>query len=114
VAALLWLPASAHCQLEFLAGIELLQCAGSTPCHSEPAAPDGACCPVEKSQYNPDRARLEIPCPELTPDLGHSIKPERLFEAHPIVPLDPAPPELRRVWHIMNRAALPPRPPSAS
>jgi len=116
LAALLWLPASAHCQLESLTGLEILKCADECPTSSAPAKnckDCNACCAVEKSQFRGQHIRLTIPAPELITSI-HALLllPERA-ELSP-VPLDrtAAPPDLPQRWHFIARNALPVRAPS--
>jgi len=67
LAAFLWLPASAHCQLETVPGLEFLRCAVTTadPHHPAKDCCDG--CASEQSQYRADHIRLNAPTPELIP-----------------------------------------------
>ena len=116
LAALLWLPASAHCQIESLSGIDLFSCAslaaplngGSHGCE------DNGCCAVEKSQYPVSQPRLTLPAPNLLPDLfaqllviARSLPAEVSFG----VIGDAAPPGLK-TWQFISRTALPARAPS--
>lgn len=117
LAACLWLPVSAHCQIESLTGLEFLQCGGSTlaetgACHDDEG--QSACCPVEKSQYQTSQLRVAPPAPALLPVLLAAVLPA----AEPPVTLlgaarlSTAPPHLPQTWLFVSRAALPVRAPS--
>ena len=49
LAASLWLPASAHCQLETVPGFEFLRCSVDTGDAQQPAKDCSNCCSVEQS-----------------------------------------------------------------
>lgn len=114
LAAFMWLPVSAHCQLEFVPGFEFLRC-NVTPVESHSPSKDcGSCCSVEKSQYRADQVRLNVPAPELLPSLPVTVLPE--VNSLPVEVslgiLTAAPPELPQSWHFLSRTALPVRAPS--
>lgn len=113
LAAFLWLPASAHCQLETVPGFAFLRCSFSTqPSHS-PCKDDG-CCSVEKSQYQTTQLRVVISVLDSFPIHFEPL----LNEAHSLPAevslgiLTAPPPPLLKTWHFASRAALPARAPS--
>lgn len=113
LAAFIWLPVSAHCQLESVPGFEFLRCA-TTSQNSQGHCNDGGCCSVEKSQYKSEQQRATLASPiflpaVLTPilDATHSLPAEVSVGI-----LTAAPPELPTTWHFLSRTALPARAPS--
>ena len=116
LAAFLWLPVSAHCQLESVPGLEFLRCAvdiqsargSSTDCG------DSGCCAVEKSQYKAEQLRLTLPPPDLLPvSFVPVVCVENSLPAEVSVGvLTAAPPQLRKTWQFASRTALPVRAPS--
>ena len=55
----LWLPATFHCQLESIPGLEFVRCASDTSNQSD--CSDDGCCAVEKQQYKSEQNRQTIP-----------------------------------------------------
>ena len=115
LAAFLWLPVSAHCQLEKVSGLEFLQCAvaaqtpdGSTDCG------DCGCCAVEKSQYKSSQARVAIPSSDLLPLLPVTLMDiaDKLPDEVGTAAFAAVPPELPKCWQFVFRTASPPRAPS--
>ena len=118
LAAFLWLPASAHCQLEALTGLEFLACETDSRCHddSKSSSDNAGCCSVEKSQY-PQAAQLRatLPSPHLFPVLFAWLRlpaPNALPAEFSGAILTTAPPELLPSRHFLFRTALPVRAPS--
>ena len=113
LAAFLWLPASAHCQLETIPGLELLRCAadGQSP---KGDCTDSGCCSVEKSQYKSEQQGVSLQLPALLPmDLTPVLDTVNSLPAEVSVGiLTAAPPELSATWHFISRTALPARAPS--
>jgi hypothetical protein len=118
LAAFLWLPVSAHCQLEALIGLEFLACETDSSCHGDPkSSSDTAdCCSVEKSQYQQAaQLRVNLPSPHLLPVMFMALI---LPAANALPPevctgiLTAAPPELLPGRHFLFRTALPVRAPS--
>lgn len=113
LAALLWLPAYAHCQLETLTGLEILQCTVAAPDSQAPAKDCDDCCAVEKSHYRADHSRLTIPTPELISPLQVLLlAPPQSELSQPTLDQTSAPPDLPQRWHFLARTALPVRAPS--
>ncbi|MFN3407351.1 MAG: hypothetical protein ACK45B_00010 [Limisphaerales bacterium] len=114
LAALLWLPVSAHCQLEAVSGLEFLRCVEEVPASHHAPEDCNACCAIEKSQYRAEQIRLSAPIPELLPVFLEPILPsDAKFPAEVSVGiLTAAPPELPGSWCNFSRTALPPRAPS--
>jgi hypothetical protein len=116
LAALVWLPASAHCQLEALTGLEFLQCAETTQtvCHPGHDCNRQGCCKVEQSHYRSEEFHVALPGPLLVtlaapltvPDA--SLAPQEIRRGI----LTAAPPQLVTSRHFLVRTALPVRAPS--
>jgi hypothetical protein len=114
--AFIWLPASAHCQLETIPGLEFLHCA------ADMRAADGTrtdcgnngCCAVEKSRYKAGQLGLTVPSPALLPvSLLPVLDTVNTLPAEVSVGiLTAAPPELLQTRHFISRTALPARAPS--
>jgi hypothetical protein len=116
LAAFLWLPASAHCELETVPGFEFLHCASGLPTtgSADAACDDCDCCAVEKSHYRTSHTGLTAPTSELIPEffahqqwvlpaLPADVRPGILtFAAVPLLPSR----------HFLGRTALPVRAPS--
>jgi hypothetical protein len=116
LAALLWLPASAHCQLESIDGLEFLHCtAVNEPVHcatSEDCSECG-CFALEKSHYRSEQLTFTLQLPVFLP-----VSPAPLAAAN-ILPVEvtggqltTAPPQLLKTWQFASRMALPARAPS--
>ena len=118
LAAFLWLPVSAHCQLEALTGLEFLTCETDSSCHGDPksSSDNAGCCSVEKSQYHQAaQLRVTLPSPNWLPVVFASL----MLPAANALPaevcvgiLTAAPPELLASRHFLFRTALPFRAPS--
>jgi hypothetical protein len=115
LAALLWLPVSAHCQLETLPGFEFLRCSAEGVSTGDSSKHDCSnCCTVEKSQCHSSQGRLIVSAPTLflipmapAPETQHSLPAEVSLGV-----LTAAPPEKPTSWHFILRTALPVRAPS--
>jgi len=114
--ALAWLPLTAHCQIESLAGMELLSCqsAGETPISSGSHCDDSACCAWESAQYH-----LPQNFPLALVPIFAVVLPVLLSAESDVLPnpvgvnlLTTAPPEMPRIWQFVLRASLPVRAPS--
>ena len=106
----LWLPATFHCQLESIPGLEFVRCSSDTSNQSD--CKDDGCCAVEKSQYKSEQHRQTIP--DFLP-----ISSAPLLNQANTLPvgaglgiLTAAPPELVKTWQFAFRTASPPRAPS--
>ena len=113
LALAVWLPATVHCKLESVPGLEFLQCASDSQ-NPKGNCNDDGCCTVEKLQYKSEQARLKIPSPVLLPvaltpvlDVANTLPAEVSLGV-----LTAAPPGLFNVWHFVSRTALPVRAPS--
>lgn len=115
--ALLWVPITAHCQLESVAGLEFLRCDSDSDHTSDnkEACGDG-CCQVESGHYQVSRNQNIAPAVALllaTLDILADFQLPKL--AAPSQGLQPAsPPELSVTWQFIARAALPVRAPSVA
>lgn len=116
LAAFLWLPVSAHCQLETVPGLEFLRCPADAQSSRGPSRDcgDSGCCAAEKSQYKAEQLRVTLPSPDFLPvsltpivDAASSLPAEVSLGV-----LTAAPPQLLRTWHFASRTALPARAPS--
>lgn len=115
LAAFLWLPVSAHCQLESVPGLEFLRCVvdAQTPGDSTDCG-DSGCCAVEKSPYKSTQARVTIPSPDLLPLLPVALADitDILSDEVSAAAFAAVPPELPKCWQFAFRTASPPRAPS--
>lgn len=116
LAAFLWLPAAAHCQLESIPGLEFLSCQAGTSYSENPDSHcgDTGCCSVEESQYKTEQSHLTLPSPKVlllssapVLDLADTLSDEVSQGI-----LTAAPPQLLKTWHFASRTALPARAPS--
>jgi hypothetical protein len=115
LAAFLWLPASAHCQLEAIPGLEFLRCAAVTATDGHSAPDDCShCCAMEKSAYRASVNWLTPPAPALTaiPVVTPQIALAQLPDEVALGVLVAAPPEFVPTRHFLFRTALPVRAPS--
>ena len=114
--ALAWVPLTAHCQIESLAGMELLSCqsAGETPTSSGSHCADSSCCAWESAQYHlpQNQAPSLIPMFAVVLQVLISVqddnRPVRVCQSL----LKTAPPEMPKIWQFVLRASLPVRAPS--
>jgi hypothetical protein len=115
----LWLPATLHCQLETIPGLEFLSCCqhpdgdkGAAQ-HERDCANDG-CAEVESGLYTLEKTQV-APAKSLLELAPVSIAPTetRPPQDHAALPdLSSPPPELDSTWHFLVRAALPVRAPA--
>jgi hypothetical protein len=117
LAAFLWLPASAHCQLGLIPGLEFFQCAADehsdSACDPDKNGGDCGCFAVEKSQCCPGQLRLTPPARALMATFSlpsEQVKLDLPAAADPMVATSPPP--LLKIWQFVSRAALPVRAPS--
>lgn len=113
-----WVPATSHCLLVALSGLESLACCS----HEEPApvAPHDSdchtdtCASVESGLYKVEVSQLPAPAPLLTLALFDCWEPGRRSRPGLSAPRASDPPvELLPSLHFRTRAALPPRAPDA-
>ncbi len=109
------MPLAAHCQIEGLIGVEVLQCGpvdtGGAPAGSP--CDKGLCCSWEAGQYRLPAGQPQVGAPlvavlaqgvlELTEDASAAMADRVLGDT---------PPESPRPWQFCLRAALPVRAPS--
>ena len=118
LAAFLWLPVSAHCQLEALTGLEFLACETVSGCHGDAkSSPDNAgCCSVENSQYQQAaQIRVNLPSTQLLTVLFAALilpNANALPGEVCVGSLTAGPPGLLPSRHFLFRTALPVRAPS--
>src|SRR5436309_694571 len=95
-----WLPATQHCKLESLPGLEFLHCAGDTPEKSDCAG--DSCQSVETGSYKPSDHQRVAPAP-ICLAVAHSLPlyGEKLQEKVAcFVASTSPPPELPRAWQF--------------
>lgn len=116
LAAFLWLPLSAHCQLESIPGLEFLACPSPNASSGNPNShcDDSDCCSAERSQYKAEQLRLTLPAPDLLPVLSTPLLTlaNTLPAEVSMGILTAAPPEFPQSWQFIFRTASPPRAPS--
>jgi hypothetical protein len=114
LAAFLWLPASVHCQLESVSGLEFLQCSAASDSSHNPGQDCDECCAVEKSHYLSGGIRLTAPAPVSLPLLlppAAELIMDLPVATDSLLTAD-IPPDLPRRWQFLSRTALPARAPS--
>jgi hypothetical protein len=118
LAAFLWLPASAHCELASIDGFTFLACSSDVNYSGKPCSDSNqcGCFAVEKSQYNSNSGqfRVVLPSPDLLPS---SFIPVVVIEKSlpaevSIGVLTATPPQFLQTWQFASRTALPARAPS--
>ena len=114
----LWVPATAHCQLESLRELEMLSCCTleddsfSTAHHEDDCATD-ACAAVESGLYKLQDEQCLAPDPPQVIDVTHATLVEDTLEVPRVSEATLAPPEFLHSWLFTLRAAPAPRAPSA-
>jgi hypothetical protein len=113
LAAFVWLPVSAHCQLETVPGFEFLRCASESQ-SSQGHCADSGCCSAEKSQYKSEQVRVSLATLDLTPvpPTPSLVLTASLPDEVCVGVLTAAPPQLLKSRHFLSRTALPARAPS--
>ncbi len=110
-----WMPLTAHCQIERLTGWEALRCesAGTGAPSSGSHCDDGACCGLESGQYQlpPGQPALTLPLFAVEPPVLAMVDGSvpRVVTAGVLTAAPAGPP---RPWQFLLRAALPVRAPS--
>jgi len=114
LAALVWLPVSAHCQWESFSGLEFLQCRVESPAPHTPAKDCADCCAVEKAHYRFEQFPQVVPTPPLFPFslTGILASETELSPQVSSLELTAAPPDLPQRWQFLARMAPPVRAPS--
>ena len=106
----LWLPATFHCQLESIPGLEFVRCSSDTSNQSD--CKDDGCCAVEKQQYRSEQQRQSIPVFLAIPSAPLLTAANALPDEVSLGIFTAAPPELLKTWQFALRTASPPRAPS--
>jgi hypothetical protein len=115
----LWLPATLHCRLENIPGLEFLSCcqhedAEKTPAHHEQDCANDGCAAVESGFYKQEKPQDAPAKPVLAlmtlPGLSLDKGPQDDLVS--IFGIFSSPPELAQSWQFSCRTALPPRAPS--
>ena len=109
---LLWVPITAHCNLETLPGLGFLNCCVHDEpkgCHGEEDCEADACAVVESGAYKVEDDSPIVPVPSLIAAflLDECFIASELPEIAEVSALDP--PETLHTWRFTHRAALPPR-----
>jgi hypothetical protein len=115
-----WLPATNHCRLELIPGLEFLDCCSHSEdqqasAQHENECPDDLCSQVEDGLYKAACNQIVVEAPpassvgSLADMLEQTPSPERNGT---VKRLDASPPELPKTWQFSFRAAAPPRAPS--
>lgn len=114
--ALAWLPATNHCLLERLPGLEFLSCCAAdfSASHSGNDCDDDACQTVESGDYKAGTARIAVVVPVLDWVLYQLPSPLTAGSAVHFrhQPQANAPPDLPKRWQFSSRTALLARAPS--
>ena len=112
----LWLPATCHCQLEVVTGLQFLKCCTHqhTAPHQDADCDSDGCAVIESGGYmleaNP--SPTGPPLLDLVVEALDRLAEENLPTPPPALTAPFAPPELPKIWQFSCRAALPPRAPS--
>ena len=114
LAAFVWLPVSAHCQLEKVPGLEFLRCSADpqAACGNTENCNDCRCCAIERSSYKSEQSPLIVSLPDLLPVSTTPVPDLALPDEVSLGILTTAPPQLLKIWHFTARMALPVRAPS--
>ena len=114
-----WLPATNHCRLELIPGLEFLDCCnhsedGQASNQHENECENDLCAQVEDGLYKAESTHIHVQAPPISlpgilPALMEQIpvtdRPGRFLPAT-------SPPELPKTWQFSFRAAAPPRAPT--
>src|SRR5262245_9029688 len=109
----LWLPATNHCRLEQIPGLEFLRCVADSSSEGDCSSDGDGCLVVESGFYKVENTKVKIGQPPLIP--AALLTQLVLERAAPGLHLtDPAVNslELPKPWQFVFRAAAPPRAPS--
>ena len=120
-----WLPATNHCRLELIPGLEFLDCCRHSPDeqasahhensgHQENDCGDDLCAQVEDGLYKAESNQVAVEAPPASsPDVLFTLT-EQMSGPEQASPerLNVSPPELPKTWQLSFRAAAPPRAPS--
>jgi len=118
----LWVPATSHCRIENLPGLEFLSCcqhagAEQSPAHHDNDCATDGCAAVESGLYykaDQPHAAPEAPLPALIVSLLSLADLGQTTAWIPRPAPSTSPPVLSRTWQFALRAALPVRAPSHS
>ncbi len=113
----LWLPATNHCALEILHGLEFLSCCGddTQSTHQKDDCDDDACQAVESGDYRTDELCIAVAAPMTGCQLYHFTPPPVGSDAVHYLHSQPdtVPMGLAKRWQFSSRSALPIRAPSS-
>lgn len=112
----LWVPATLHCKLEELPGLQFLSCCdhGETAPHQDDDCETDACAMVEGGLYKSANPKVTILPPPVIVVRDLASRPEAELESarFRFRQLSEKSPDLPVTWQFSSRAALPPRAPS--
>ena len=105
----LWVPATAHCNLESVPGLEFLSCCdhADTAPHEDDDCETDACAIVESGFYKIEDDGAVLP--ELIAIVLPAVNLQRTVF---FTPSQPAPPTISRVWSFVSRLSPPARAPA--
>jgi hypothetical protein len=112
--AVAWLPLTAHCQLEGIAGLEVLQCSSVTAVPSSDShSDDTSCCGWEFSEYRLPQSQPPVSAPLSVMVLAVLVTVDCDLPAEVSAGIPTAAPSgSPKPWQFSLRAALPVRAPS--
>src|SRR5262245_32708908 len=109
----LWLPATNHCRLEQIPGLEFLLCVADSSSEGDCSSDGDGCLVVESGFYKVENTKVKIGQPPLIPVtfltqfVLERTAPKFQLAAPAVDSL-----EFPKPWHFIFRAAAPPRAPS--
>jgi hypothetical protein len=116
ILALVWVPLTAHCELESVTGLNFLQCPSAGDCATEGSShcDDSSCCGWEAGFYKLPRNESSACVPLIASRTVDDLFAQEfdLSTTEVLVTSTDAPPELLKSWRFFLRAALPVRAPS--
>src|SRR5262245_6014729 len=111
----LWLPATNHCRLEQIPGLEFLRCVADSSSKGDCSSDGDGCLAVESGFYKVENTKVKIGQPPLIPAaLLTQLVLERAAPRVPVAVSSIDSLELPKRWQFTYRAAAPPRSPSVA
>ena len=114
---LVWAPLTAHCQLESVTGLELLQCQSAAETPTSSHCDSSSCCDWEAGQYRLPQNQSPVADHSLVAALSEFTVIEQVtlpaLRGSPVIQVT-VPAELAVIWQFAFRAALPIRAPSVA
>jgi hypothetical protein len=108
--AVLWLPLTAHCELETIGAVTPATVADDGCCLPADGCLEDACGLIEGANFTPTHSLLKAPLPELKPDpwLALILAQISVNEFAPVIPAgddSDHPRDWTSTWHFARRAA---------